>query len=120
MDDRYIILCLLFVFVPINFVVLYLVFSKYDVIVKRWNKPKKKEAPEFSQPAEHWSLDFPEEQLPLAKDLHTWCYYERDEVLVFYNQFSQRFVEFDGDEKEERIRRRKNRIMLDKEKKGDE
>ena len=56
MDDRYIILCLLFMFVPINFAVLYLVFSKYDVIVKRWNKPKKKKTPEFSQPAEHWSF----------------------------------------------------------------
>lgn len=47
MDDRYIILCLLFMFVPINFVVLYLVFSKYDVIVKRWNKPKKKKLQSF-------------------------------------------------------------------------
>ena len=68
----------------------------------RSRKPKYGDK-DYVQPAEHYQPDFPEDQLPLDKDLQPWDYFNDDEKLCGYGDFTGNLIPITGEEREERI-----------------
>ena len=98
----------------INFVVIPLLFISYAKKSKKKKSRKKNYGYEYIQPAAHYQDDFPEDKLPVEKDLGPWDYFEENEKLCFLGEYTQELKAYRGEEKEERIERRKKRIARQK------
>ena len=79
----------------------------------RSRKPKYGDK-DYVQPAEHYQPDFPEDQLPLDKDLQPWDYFNDDEKLCGYGDFTGNLIPIIGEEREHRIAIREERIAGEK------
>ena len=111
MELKYVILC---VMIFINFVVIPLLFISYAKNSKKKKSRKKNYKYNYVQPAEHYHPDFPEDKLPIEKDLGPWDYFEQDEKLCILGEFTQELKIITGEEREERIERRERRIARQK------
>ena len=98
----------------INFVVVPLLFISYAKKSKKKKSRKKNYGYEYIQPAAHYQDDFPEDKLPVEKDLGPWDYFEENEKLCFLGEYTQELKAYRGEEKEERIERIKKRIARQK------
>tara|TARA_Y100001937_G_scaffold33263_1_gene47435 strand:- start:111 stop:635 length:525 start_codon:yes stop_codon:yes gene_type:complete len=111
-EVKYVILCSILFF---NFVVMPLLFYSY---VKKKSKKKSRKKNysnrEYIQPAEHYHPDFPEDKLPLEKDLGPWDYFEHNEKLWVLGEYTLELKPLTGEEREERIERREERIARQK------
>jgi len=108
---KYVILC---VMLFINFVVIPLLFISYVKKSKKKKSRKKNYGYEYIQPAAHYHPDFPEDKLPVEKDLGPWDYFEENEKLCYLGEYTQELKPYKGEEREERIERRKKRIARQK------
>ena len=109
MEIKYVILC---VIIFINLVVIPFL---YISLLKKKNKSRKSKTgdEDHFQPVEHYQPDFPEDKLPLAK-LQPWDYFNEDEQLSHYGQFTGEIHHLTGEEREYRIKKRKKRIAREK------
>ena len=98
----------------INFVVVPLLFISYAKKSKKKKSRKKNYKYNYVQPAEHYHPDFPEDKLPIEKDLGPWDYFNQNEKLCYLGEYTQELKFYSGEEKEERIERRKKRIARQK------
>ncbi len=98
----------------INFVVIPLLFISYAKKSKKKKSRKKNYKYNYVQPAEHYHPDFPEDKLPVEKDLGPWDYFEENEKLCYLGEYTQELKPYKGEEREERIERRKKRIARQK------
>ena len=112
MELKYVILS---VMLFINFVVIPLLFISYAKKSKKKKSRKKKYSnKKYIQPAEHYHPDFPEDKLPVEKDLGPWDYFEHNEKLCYLGEYTQELKPYKGEEREERIERREKRIARQK------
>lgn len=111
MELKYVILCVLLF---INFVVVPLLFISYAKKSKKKKSRKKNYGYEYVQPAEHYHPDFPEDKLPVEKDLGPWDYFEENEKLCYFGEYTQELRPYRGEEREIRIERRERRIARQK------
>ena len=111
MELKYVILS---VMLFINFVVIPLLFISYAKNSKKKKSRKKKYGYKYVQPAEHYHPDFPEDKLPIEKDLGPRDYFNQNEKLCYLGEYTQELKFYRGEEKEERIERRKKRIARQK------
>jgi len=98
----------------INFVVIPFLFINYAKNSKKKKSRKKNYKYNYVQPAEHYHPDFPEDKLPIEKDLGPWDYFNQNEKLCYLGEYTQELKFYRGEEKEERIERRKKRIARQK------
>ena len=98
----------------INFVVIPLLFISYAKKSKKKKSRKKNYKYNYVQPAEHYHPDFPENKLPFEKDLGPWDYFNQNEKLCYLGEYTQELKFYSGEEKEERIERRKKIIARQK------
>ncbi len=99
----------------INFVVVPLLFISYAKGKKKKKSRKKNYSnKEYIQPAKHYHPNFPEEKLPVEKDLGPWDYFEQNEKLCYLGEYTQELKFYRGEEREERIERREKRIARQK------
>ena len=99
----------------INFVVMPLLFYSYAKKKKKKKSRKKNYSNrEYIQPAEHYHPDFPEDKLPLEKDLEPWDYFEENEKLCVLGEYTLELKPIRGEERDERIEIREKRIARQK------
>lgn len=109
MEIKYVILC---VIIFINLVVIPFLYISF--LKKREKSRKQKPSDkEHFQPAKHYQPDFPENKLPLA-NLQPWDYFNKDEQLSYYGEFTGEIHHLTGEEREYRIKKRKKRIAREK------
>lgn len=110
MEIKYVILC---VVIFINLVVIPFLYINFLKKKNKSRKPKTGDEDHF-QPVEHYQPDFPEDKLPLEKRLHPWDYFNKDEQLSYYGEFTGEIHHLTGEEREYRIKKRKKRIAREK------
>ena len=99
----------------INFVVMPLLFYSYAKKKKKKKSRKKNYSnKEYIQPAEHYHPDFPEDKLPVEKDLGPWDYFEENEKLCALGEYTLELKPIRGEEREARIEIREKRIARQK------
>ena len=89
----------------------------YSYVKKKSKKKSRKKNysnREYIQPAEHYHPDFPEDKLPLEKDLGPWDYFEENEKLCVLGEYTLELKPIRGEEREDRIEIREKRIARQK------
>lgn len=89
----------------------------YSYVKKKSKKKSRKKNysnREYIQPAEHYHPDFPEDKLPVEKDLGPWDYFEENEKLCVLGEYTLELKPIRGEEREDRIEIREKRIARQK------